>query len=160
MDLILDLEQAASHEGPKPLLEETSKLQKIYGDLPPIASVLVPRRARFAGHCMRVADQTISTILPWRLRQAGRAGRPLTFLDTVARDVGLEIGDPRGAMLDSEIWRKIVEESRGGLVSIESDRRRELLADNNTFDLRSQDTSFFIQNIFVRSDDTDVIVFV
>ena len=34
-----------------------------------------------------------SQILPWRLPQAGRGRRPLTFLDTVARDVGLNIGD-------------------------------------------------------------------
>ena len=48
-------------------------LQRIYGNLPPIASVLAQRRARFAGHCMRAADQTISnhpalaptTIEPW-----------------------------------------------------------------------------------------------
>ena len=58
---------------------------------------------------MRAADQTISTILPWRLPFAGRARRPLAFLVTVARDVGLEIGDLRGAMLDREVWRKIVE---------------------------------------------------
>ena len=60
--------------------------------------------------CMRAADQTISTILPWRLPQAGRGCRPLTFLVTAAQDVGLEIGDLRGAMLDREVWRKIVEE--------------------------------------------------
>ena len=58
---------------------------------------------------MRAEEQTISTILPWRLPQAGRGCRQLTFLDTVARDVGLEIGDLRDAMLDREIWRKIVE---------------------------------------------------
>ena len=58
---------------------------------------------------MRAEDQTISTILPWRLPQAGRGRRPLKFLDTVARDVGLDIGDFRGAMLDLEFWWKIVE---------------------------------------------------
>ena len=60
--------------------------------------------------CMRAADQTISTILLWRLPQAGRGRRPLTFLDTVARDVGLDIGDLKGVMLDREVWRRIVEE--------------------------------------------------
>ena len=57
---------------------------------------------------MRAADQTISIILPWRLPQAGRGRRPLTFLNTVARDVCLEIGDLRGVMLDREVRRKIV----------------------------------------------------
>ena len=59
---------------------------------------------------MKAVGQTISTILIWRLSQAGRRHRPLTFLDTVARDVGLDIGDPTGASLDREVWRKIVEE--------------------------------------------------
>ena len=59
---------------------------------------------------MRAADQTISTILPWRLQQVGRGRRPLTFLDSVARDTGLDVGDLKGAMLDRAVWRKIVEE--------------------------------------------------
>ena len=80
-------------------------LDRIYGNLPPIASVLAQRRARFAGHCMRAADQTISTILPWRLQQVGRGRRPLTFLDSVARDTGLDVGDLKGAMLDRAVWR-------------------------------------------------------
>ena len=80
--------------------KEHPNLSRIYGDLPPIASVLAKRRARFAGHCMRAVDQTISTILPWRLQQVGRGRRPLTFLDTVARDTGVEISDLRNAMLD------------------------------------------------------------
>ena len=82
-------------------------LGRIYGNLPPIASVLAQRRARFAG---RAVDQTISTILPWRLPQVARGRRPLTFLDTVARDVGLDVGDLKGAMLDRAVWRRIVEE--------------------------------------------------
>ena len=61
---------------------------------------------------MRAADQTILTILPWRLPKACREAcerTVLAFFDAVARDVGLEIGDLRGAMLDREVWRKIVE---------------------------------------------------
>ncbi|KAL5260789.1 hypothetical protein ACHWQZ_G010818 [Mnemiopsis leidyi] len=85
-------------------------LNRIYGDLPAIATVLAQRRARFAGHCMRAHDQIISTVLPWRLPQTGRGRRPLTFLDTVARDAGVEIGDLRGVMLDRTVWRKIVEQ--------------------------------------------------
>ena len=66
-------------------------LQRIYGDLPPISTVLAKRRARFAGHCMRASDQVISTILPWKLQQVNRGRRPLTFLDTVARDADLGV---------------------------------------------------------------------
>ena len=84
-------------------------LQRIYGDLPPISTVLASRRARFAGHCMRAPDQVISTILPWRLRQANRGRRPLTFLDTIARDVNLDVGDIQTATLDRAVWRQLVD---------------------------------------------------
>ena len=84
-------------------------LQRIYGDLPPISTILAQRRARFAGHCMRAFDQEISSILPWRIKQANRGRRPLTFLDTVARDAGLDVGDVRTAMLDRAVWRHIVD---------------------------------------------------
>ena len=52
---------------------------------------------------MRATDQRISTILPWRLPQAVCGRRPLKFLDTDARNVGLDIVDLRGAMLDREV---------------------------------------------------------
>ena len=84
-------------------------LQRIYGDLPPISTILAQRRARFAGHCMRASDQEISSILPWRIKQANRGRRPLTFLDTVARDAGLDVGDVRTAMLDRAVCRQIVD---------------------------------------------------
>ena len=83
-------------------------LQQIYGDLPRVSAVLAQRRARFAGHCMRASEQIISTVLPWRLQQANRGRRPLIFLDTVARDTGLEFGDLRTAMLDRDVWRNVV----------------------------------------------------
>ena len=49
--------------------------------------------------------------LAWRLPQVGRGRRSLTFLDSVARDTGLDVGNLiKGAMLDRAVWRKIVEE--------------------------------------------------
>ena len=75
-----------------------------------MASVLAQGRARFAGHCMRAIDQTISTILPWCLRQVGRGRRPQTFSDTVAREVGPNAGDLKGVKLDRAVWRRIVKE--------------------------------------------------
>ena len=84
-------------------------LQRIYGDLPPISTVLAQRRARFAGHCMRASDQIISSILPWRVQQANRGRRPLTFLDIVGRDANLDVGDIRTVMLDRAVWRQVVD---------------------------------------------------
>jgi hypothetical protein len=83
-------------------------LQQIYGNLPPISTVLAKRRARFAGHCMRASNQSISSILPWRVQQTNRGRRPLTFMDTVARDAGLDVREVRTAMLDRAVWRDII----------------------------------------------------
>ena len=52
---------------------------------------------------MRALDQTKSTIMIWCLPQASGGCLPLTFLNTVARDVGIEIDDLRGAILDREL---------------------------------------------------------
>ena len=82
--------------------------QQIYDDRPQVSAVLAQRRARFACDCMRASEQGISTVLHWRLQPANRGRRPLTFLDTVARDEGLELGDLRTAMLDHDVRRNIV----------------------------------------------------
>ena len=58
---------------------------------------------------MTAVDQTISTILSWRLPQVGGGRTPLTFLDTVTLDEGLDVGDLKGVMLDPAVRRKIVE---------------------------------------------------
>ena len=57
---------------------------------------------------MKAVDQTISTILPWRLPQVGRGRRPLTFLDTVAWDVGHDVGDLKGVMLERAVVTKVL----------------------------------------------------
>ena len=47
--------------------------------------------------------------MPWRMQHANRGRRPLTFLDTVARDAGLDVGDVRTVMLDRAVWRQILD---------------------------------------------------
>ena len=59
---------------------------------------------------MMAVDQTISTILPWRLPQVASGRTPLIFSDTVAWDVGLDVGDFKGVMLDCVVWRRIMRE--------------------------------------------------
>ena len=83
-------------------------LLQIYGDLPRIASVVAQRRARFAGHCMRASNEIISDILPWRIQQKKRGRRPLTYLDIVSRDAEIDISDIRTAMMDRDVWKKVV----------------------------------------------------
>ena len=52
---------------------------------------------------MRALDQPISFVLPWWFVQTGRGRRPLTLLNAVARDAGVDIGDLRGVMLDRTV---------------------------------------------------------
>ena len=85
-------------------------IHQIYGSLPRISTTVATRRARFAGHCMRASDQLISTILPWREQQKKRGRRPLTFLDTVARDTDIAVEDIRTVMLDRATWRTVVDD--------------------------------------------------
>ena len=59
---------------------------------------------------MRAVDQTIFIILPWRLPQVARGRRLLTFLDTVALDVRLDVGYLKGVILDRAVWTRVVEE--------------------------------------------------
>ena len=82
--------------------------KQIYGNLQPISSIVAERRARFAGHCSRAANQCISNILHLRLPQCKRGRRPLTFLDTVSRDTEIHIDDMRNAMGDRAVWRNVV----------------------------------------------------
>ena len=42
--------------------------------------------------------------MPWREQQAKRGRRPLTFLDTVARDTDMDVEDLRAVMLDRGVW--------------------------------------------------------
>ena len=54
-------------------------------------------------------------MLPWRLPQTERGHRPLTLLNTAARDAGVEIGDLSDVMLDRTVWRNIVEQFRSSM---------------------------------------------
>ena len=45
--------------------EHKSKAE-IYGDIPPISSIVTCRRTCFAGHCFRAKDQNISDVISLR----------------------------------------------------------------------------------------------
>ena len=61
---------------------------------------------------MKAVDHTISTILPWRLPEVGRGRRPLTFLDTVAWDVGHDVGYLKGVIFFYRRSPKIIKSVR------------------------------------------------
>ena len=81
---------------------------EIYGDIPPISSVVACRRTRFAGHCFRAKVQIISDVISLRLPCPNRGRRPLNYIDCIARDIGHDIADMQTLMLDRDIWQGIV----------------------------------------------------
>ena len=81
---------------------------EIYGDIPPISSIVASRRTRFAGHCFRAKDQIISDVISLRLPCPNRGRRPLNYIDCIARDIGHDIADMQTLMLDRDIWKSIV----------------------------------------------------
>ena len=81
---------------------------QIYGDLPPVSSIVRSKRVQFAGHCFRASSEVISSLILWKPNSIGRRSRKLTFLDTISRDTGLKEQDLKTAMLDRNCWREIV----------------------------------------------------
>ena len=67
------------------------------------------RRLRFAGHCCRSSDETVSRLLLWNPKHGKRMpGRPsLTYVDQLRLDIGLGASDMRTAMLDRSVWKAI-----------------------------------------------------
>ena len=82
--------------------------QVIYGDLPPVSSIVRSKRAQFAGHCFRATTEIISSLVLWKPKSVGRRSRKLSFVDTLKRDTNLQDQDLKTAMLDRECWREIV----------------------------------------------------
>ena len=66
---------------------------EIYGDIPPISTIVARRRTRFAGHCFRAKDQLISDVICLRLPCPTRGRRPMNYIDCIARDIQHDIAD-------------------------------------------------------------------
>ncbi len=70
---------------------------QIYGNLPPISSLVQTRRVQFAGHCLRASEEIISSLLLWSPKIRTR-GRKLSYPDVIARDTNLQREDLEAAM--------------------------------------------------------------
>ena len=81
---------------------------EIYGDIPPISTIVARRRTRFAGHCFRAKDQLISDVICLRLPCPTRGRRPMNYIDCIARDIQHDIADMQTLMMDRNSWHHIV----------------------------------------------------
>ena len=82
--------------------------REIYGTIPPVSAIVKARRVQFAGHCLRAENETISSLLLWQPKSRTPRGRKLSYPDVISRDTGIQRQDLRKAMLDRELWRKLV----------------------------------------------------
>ena len=83
----------------------------LYGDIPPLSSTIRQRRMRFAGHCLRAADQPVSKLLFWSSKEAkrGRGAGLKTFAKVLGEDTGLyNESEIKVLMQDRNIWRQRV----------------------------------------------------
>ena len=80
---------------------------EIYGDLPPISTLVAKRSASFAGHCFTAKDQIISDVLLLRFQCPNR-GRTFSFLDSITRDLNIQLEDLPALMNDGDEWREVV----------------------------------------------------
>ena len=81
---------------------------EIYGDIPPISTIVACRRTRFAGQGFRAKDQIMSDVICLRLPCPTRGRRPLNYIDCEARDIQHDIADLQRLMMDKDSWRDIV----------------------------------------------------
>ena len=71
----------------------------LYKDLPAISTVIKERRLRFDGHCHRATTEPIHSV----------GGQRKTFVDRLASETGLGVGDMKTAMNDRKGWKEFVQ---------------------------------------------------
>ena len=77
----------------------------LYSCLPKISDVIRQRRLKFAGHCFRRSDEVVADLVLWEPRHGSvsRGRLTMTFVDSLAKDCGMEIEDLAGAMRDRSL---------------------------------------------------------
>ena len=86
--------------------------KEVYGDLPRLTSKIQQRRMRLTGHIVRHNDLVAHKLALWEPTHGHRSrGRPpLTFVDTIRRDVELEnTNEIRALMIDRMLWRQTID---------------------------------------------------
>ena len=83
----------------------------LYKDLPAISTVIKERRLRFAGHCHRATTEPIHSVIFWQPAHGKKSvgGQRKTFVDRLASDTGLGVGDMKTAMNDRKGWKEFVQ---------------------------------------------------
>ena len=88
--------------------------RQLYGNLPPVSSVIQVRRLQFAGHCYRSKYEVVNRVILWEPRHGRRSkGRPAkSYINILAADTGAERSELPGLMGNREQWKTIVDSAR------------------------------------------------
>ena len=91
-------------------------ISDIYGNLPRVSALVQSRRVQFAGHCYRAKKEVISFLLLWKSSSDRARGRKLSFPDVISRDTSIRTEDLGTVMLDSDVWRGVVNSMKANTV--------------------------------------------
>ena len=88
--------------------------RQLYGNLPPVSSVIQVRRLQFAGHCYRSKNEVVNRVILWEPRHGRRSkGRPAkSYINILAADTGAERSELSGLMGNRERCKTIVDSAR------------------------------------------------
>ena len=88
--------------------------RQLYGNLPPISSVIRVRRLQFAGHCYRSKNEVVNRMILCEARHGRRSrGRPAKrYINILAADTGVESSELPGLMGNRERWKTIADSAR------------------------------------------------
>ena len=91
--------------GAKLILERSSHLAEIYGNITPISRKLTARRHWFVSHCFRDKSQIMSDLILQKLPSHRKGKRPLNYIDAVSRDTNIGYSELPTAVSDRTYWR-------------------------------------------------------
>ena len=92
--------------------EHSTKI-RIYGNIPPLTSIIRIRITRFAGHCYRSEEDIVKYVLLWMPNHGTKKlGRPNNLCKTAIDDTGLTTEELNTTMKNRTTWNTIVESAR------------------------------------------------
>ena len=81
--------------------------RQLYGNLPPVSSVIQVRRLQFAGHCYRSKNEVVNRVILWEPSHGRRSkGRPTkSYINILAAETSAERSELPGLMGNREQWK-------------------------------------------------------
>ena len=84
--------------------------RQLYGNLPPVSSVIQVRRLQFAGHCYRSKNEVVNRVILWEPKHGrrSRGRRAKNYIDILAVDACARSSELLDLMENREQWKTII----------------------------------------------------